>query len=371
MHKIEKIGIVCFIVGIIVVTIGFTMADFRLENLNTAEKKEYTNKEYTSDIKKIKTIVIDTRDCEVQVEPIDGDELKIAYQETKDETYTIKEREDFVIKKEEHSILSNGIAFNWMSFDTSEKEKMHVYIPKTYTGDLEIISSYAPIMIGDFENLGEVSLTNNKDDIHVSNVKAKSTDVRIAYGTLTGNNLSMKEKINIDVDHGELTLNQVEAMNMSIDSGYSSLQVEDLKIQETLNATTNKGGITARNVSAKNIDLSQTYGNFKLYDIMASNEFKFQGEHGDMEMEDVVTKDFKGEGSYADFTFKRVDITNFDLQMYQGNTTGSVIGKMDDFNIKATVEYGNKNLPDYFSEQHPKQLFVEASYGDVNITFDK
>lgn len=371
MKKTEKIGIICFVLGIIIVSIGFTMADFKLENLNTAEKKEYTNKEYSSDIKKIKTIEIDTRDCEVLVEPIDGDTLKITYQETKDETYSIKEREDFVIKKEESSILSNVIAFDWMTFDTSEKEKMHVYLPKTYTGDLEIESSYAPIMIGDFENLGDVSLTNNQDDIQVSNVKAESADVRIAYGALTGSNLFMKEKINIDINKGELTMNQVEAMEMLIESGYSSMQVEDLKIQETWNATINQGGLTARKVRAKSIDLSQTYGSFQLHDIMASKEFKFQGEHGDMEMEDVVTKDFKGKGSYADLIFNRVDIVKFDLEMYQGNTNGSILGKMDDFNIKATVENGNKNLPDYSSDQHPKQLFVEANYGDVNIIFDK
>lgn len=371
MKKSEKAGLICLVMGLLLMTIGFAIADFKLENLNTAEKKEYVTKEYISDINKVSEIEIDTEDCEVQVEPVDGNELRITYQETKDEIYTIEDHENVVLKKKATTMFSNIQVFNWMTFDTTDKEIMHVYLPKSYTGNINITSSYAPIVVKDFEQLGDIFIENDQEDIQLSNIKANTVTLESSYGKLHGSNLVIKEMAMINIEQGELSLEHIEAEDMTIDGCYSPVLVNDLKIQKTWTSTMDQGSLTANKVSAQDIELFHTYGNIMLDDIKANHDIQFYGEQGDININGIVAKKLKGEGSYADLTCEKVDVNSFDLTMDQGDTNGSFVGKMDDYYIKTDIEHGRKNLPDYSSKEHPKKLFVNSSYGDVHITFEK
>lgn len=144
---------------------------------------------------------------------------------------------------------------------------------------------------------------------------------------------SFQGDIKVNAGRAELLLNGINASNIQLESSRGKVKIDDVTVFE-------------------NIMINGYRDQISFSNIKAGNEILVENQRGDINLENI------------EFGFK-LKINN-----YRGDIIGKINGSINDYSITCIIERGDCNLPDKM-EGGSKDIHLQTSRGNINITFDK
>ena len=249
----KKIILVPIIIGASLLTVGGVLLSIAIAkgvNPANAITKDYS---ITESFNKID---IDADITDIEFVPSTDDSKKITFQETDKYYHTYSVTNDtLVIRSENHK--------KWYDFfNINSKIKATLYLPAgTYTnlkinnstGDIEIPHDFSfndvniKLSTGDVNFKADVSnsfvIESSTGDLNVANATLKSASFKASTGRITLSDLTVEEKIDINVSTGRINLKNVHAKNYQSKSSTGDVTFEDTVIAEHLDVKTSTGDV--------------------------------------------------------------------------------------------------------------------------------
>lgn len=132
-----------------------------------------------------------------------------------------------------------------------------------------------------------------------------------------------------------------------------------------IEAENDAGEIEIADGRFKNIYCSVDYGGLKIHNVTADS-INIESDCGDVELNEV-TADVKAECDMGEIRFEGLKGKNITLDNDCGDIKGTILGKEEDYSIKAEIAAGNKNIENRTGGQN--RLDVNVDMGDINIKF--
>ncbi len=219
---------------------GWGKNGFNIESSKLAGSTTKVDEEKTSGMDGINTVRISASSEDVNVIPIDSGELKAhLYGE-----YTTSNKDSRI----ELSLERNGdsldikiirLPVNNLTLFSYSTMKLDVYVPKTYTGDLDADVSSAGVTITTGLELDKLNINSSSGDLTIYRIKAKDAELETSSG-----------KANITGDFNSLIMN-----SSSGDMELEDVKAKEAKLQTSSGKATLSGEFTSFSFTSTSGDL--------------------------------------------------------------------------------------------------------------------
>ena len=137
-----------------------------------------------------------------------------------------------------------------------------------------------------------------------------------------------------------------------------------------LTAENSSGSIKLDNVTADSVKVHNTSGSIKLENVTSGSDISVENTSGSITLTNVTADgDLNAKGSSGGIKLESLNASgNINIKNTSGSIKGTIIGKEEDFKIKADVTSGSCNLTD--SDTGSRELNVETTSGSINIEFE-
>lgn len=296
------LGLVLFVAG--AGAIGFQYGEiFDSENIMTRTEvisESFESLKFESDDLALEVKYSEDETAKIEWHEFSGDEWKYSYS---DGHITLKS--PYTGWKNITSLWKRGILFSIFS-GSDRLPRGTLYLPASYTGDLEIELKNGAIEISEMRFAGL--------DLSSDNGAIKLTDIYADTFTAETRNGAIK------VTRGEF---------------------------KSLVASTNNGAVNLIDLTAENISAETSNGSVKLEGLTAT-KIKARTNNGSIGVENILAEDI-------------------DLGTDNGSVRGSISGRKEDYRIDVRTGNGKSNLKS--TTTGDKILVVRTGNGSVNLTF--
>ncbi|MCM1370584.1 MAG: DUF4097 domain-containing protein [Clostridium sp.] len=187
--------------------------------------------------------------------------------------YGDKESTNVEENSDKLSVISKQQPCRFFCFNTSI-QKIEVYVPQNYNGNIEIINNYGDIDIGDLNNAyinieedcGDVkvingynvTISNNYGDIDVNkaeilNMKEKAGDIKIGYAS----------DVTVDNNYGDIDINKV-GNYLDITNNCGDIEINEVNLNKNSFIKDDLGNIKIGTINEVFIDAKTDLGNVKI-----------------------------------------------------------------------------------------------------------
>ncbi|BCN28974.1 DUF4097 family beta strand repeat-containing protein [Anaeromicropila herbilytica] len=289
----------------------------------------------------IKNIKINTNDSNIRV--IESDSFSIEYTYLSGNgkpCHTVKDGE--LIYDEPNT---NGFSFSWGD-DNDDNYYINLYIPKN-------------------ASLDSFDIDSSSGDISVSNFTAKSLSINSSYGDVDIDNvISTNTKVKLSSGDSEITNINTDVLDYNNSYGNA-----DFSSINTLNPTdTNKNG---------KISLTLSSGDTTI-DKCTANKLEMKNSYGDIELSQVNATDMTGDLSSGSITAENCDLGNTNIDSKYGDVTLGLSKAISMYDYNINCDYGDVTIDNseyegnvLSSNNHPNKITIDASSGDVDLSFLK
>ncbi len=301
-----KNGFILLILGVGLMFVSAFTTGFDFNRYTTSKQDTYT--EHTIHLDpKITSLTIHDDLMPIRIKESQDEQIHITYFESDRQWYDINEGISFkMVKKSKHSFL-DFIGFNWKSYEIPE---MVIELPNGFVGDIEIETSNAKIS-------GEY-LTGGHIDIESSNAK--------------------------------IELKGVQATSLDIGASNAVIYLEEMNVKEQLTAKTSNGLIEVSNIVAEDVEIKTSNGKLML--------------------DTAKLRTLKATTSNGPIGFEQVQVdSGIWLKTSNGSIKGTIIGDVDDFQVRSETSFGDSNLVE--TNTGTIILSAETSNGNIKIDFIK
>ncbi|MCI8388900.1 MAG: DUF4097 domain-containing protein [Clostridiales bacterium] len=337
--KILSVAFVLLIAGLVCMLAASMLVGFNWEKLNSEEFTEYSR---TFDGKYNEIEIIDAN-VKVELIPTD-DKMKLVYYESDDTKYTISdEGSKLYIKKNER------IKFFWFSFDIFSPDKLTLYIPADYVGDIKVSNSNGSINAEGFD-FAEADL---------GTINARINVIGCSFG-----------KLKLSSMNGGITMNSCNADKADISTTNSSIDIENVTITSgaldisNLNGTIRITNTNANSLTAKTSNASVILNNVNIIDYVEA-----KSSNGNINIDTLIAKKLFAKTSNSKVLVNAVDCLEVELKSSNGSISGTLVGRMENYSIKSSTSNGSTNLPNG-TTSGSRKLITSTSNADIDIYFD-
>ena len=236
------IGLSIFFVNIL------TNKDFRFGHFSFGHKVSNElvfNQEYETIFD---TIKIDSKSSDIEIKEGNESKVKVVIYGDKDETNVEVVNNKLNIKSNEKKCI--GFCFNMTI------AKIEVYLPSSYSGNINIENNYGDVNIGNFDNL-ILDATLDAGDIKVDSLK--SGKIKNSYGDIKI--LGYSKELEIDQDCGDVEVSEVD--RMKLENNYGDINIG--KVNEYLQIKEDCGDVKIDSLNLKeNSSIHNSYGDIKI-----------------------------------------------------------------------------------------------------------
>ena len=335
----KYIGKALIIAGILVVSgflifaLGFGIA---LKNPRGNQNDSvYEEKTYTVNADSINLIRTALSSEKIQFEPGEGDDIEILYRDDVNEPrYQITEQNGTlrISRKVTFHLIQIPDLMDWFNEIQEEDVTITVRVPESYVG---------------------------------------AYDLNITSGWLSFSNLTVEEKLNIDVASGGALLNEINCKkDVIVDMASGNLEMQSVETQSDLNVEIASGKASFSDTKVNGdytIDLSS--GDVDINGLEVGGTTRLDTASGHINGEEITT-------AYCtiDIASGKVSLSAVTLGegIYAGATSGDITvtltDRMENYSITSDVTSGNSNLPSHFGNGD-KYINVDITSGDVNFFF--
>ena len=236
------IGLSIFFVNIL------TNKDFRFGHFSFGHKVSNElvfNQEYEAIFDIIK---IDSKSSDIEIKEGNESKVKVVIYGDKDETNVEVVNNKLNIKSNEKKCI--GFCFNMTI------AKIEVYLPSSYSGNINIENNYGDVNIGNFDNL-ILDATLDAGDIKVDSLK--SGKIKNSYGDIKI--LGYSKELEIDQDCGDVEVSEVD--RIKLENNYGDINIG--KVNEYLQIKEDCGDVKIDSLNLKeNSSIHNSYGDIKI-----------------------------------------------------------------------------------------------------------
>ena len=236
------IGLSVFFVNIL------TNKDFRFGHFSFGHKVSNElvfNQEYETIFD---TIKIDSKSSDIEIKEGNESKVKVVIYGDKDETNVEVVNNKLNIKSNEKKCI--GFCFNMTI------AKIEVYLPSSYSGNINIENNYGDVNIGNFDNL-ILDAKLDAGDIKVDSLK--SGKIKNSYGDIKI--LGYSKELEIDQDCGDVEVSEVD--RIKLENNYGDIDIG--KVNEYLQIKEDCGDVKIDSLNLKeNSSIHNSYGDIKI-----------------------------------------------------------------------------------------------------------
>ena len=236
------IGLSVFFVNIL------TNKDFRFGHFSFGHKVSNElvfNQEYEAIFDIIK---IDSKSSDIEIKEGNESKVKVVIYGDKDETNVEVVNNKLNIKSNEKKCI--GFCFNMTI------AKIEVYLPSSYSGNINIENNYGDVNIGNFDNL-ILDAKLDAGDIKVDSLK--SGKIKNSYGDIKI--LGYSKELEIDQDCGDVEVSEVD--RIKLENNYGDIDIG--KVNEYLQIKEDCGDVKIDSLNLKeNSSIHNSYGDIKI-----------------------------------------------------------------------------------------------------------
>lgn len=310
-NKLNLIGIILLVFGILTVAVTMFVIDFSFENMVTVTEK-------TNDVKgEFTSIEIVAEDADVTILPSTNGKCTITtrYKKGGEINHTVKDGKLLVEENE-----ANFAMFNFSS------NSIVLYLPQEAYSALKIDGSSC--------------------DIDISGVKFDTAEIDVSSGEVSLKNMKLTS-LYIEGSSGEIELENVEVeKGASIKASTADVKVINSRVGENLSVELRTGELTVETATVGNVSAEVTSGDIELENLVSLGEIKLK----------VSTADIELDGC---------DASTIDIE----TSTGDVMGKLLSSKIfYVTTSTGDVSVP---KSTEGGICQVKTSTGDVTFTISK
>ncbi len=194
------------------------------------------------------TIKIDSKSSDIEVKEGNESKVKAVIYGDKDETNVEVVNNKLNIKSNEKGCI--GFCFNMTI------AKIEVYLPSSYSGNINIENNYGDVNIGNFDNL-ILYATLDAGDIKVDSLKTGK--IKNSYGDIKISGYS--KELNIDQDCGDVEVSEVD--RIKLENNYGDINIG--KVNEYLQIKEDCGDVEIASLNLKeNSSIHNSYGDIKI-----------------------------------------------------------------------------------------------------------
>jgi len=255
-----------------------------------------------------KAIYIDDKDTKIFVDSTSEDNVIVKYIDRKREYYSVEESDVLKIKK--------IISLKWYHylFRFNLKARMEIYLPKNYSGKMEIKTS--------------------NGNVSINSITAENLEVITSNGKIAVENLSVENEFKFRSSNGKVCAENVKGKSFEIQTSNGKIVAVNADFQDSFKCRTSNGKIIAEAIRSNEIDLKSSNGKVFLDRTVIGSSMK--------------------------------------VKTSNGSITGTILGKREDFTIESKTSNGKNNLPENIShtmQKGDKKLNIETSNGSIYIIF--
>ena len=194
------------------------------------------------------TIKIDSKSSDIEVKEGNESKVKVVIYGDKDETNVEVVNNKLNIKSNEKGCI--GFCFNMTI------AKIEVYLPSSYSGNINIENNYGDVNIGNFDNL-ILDAKLDAGDIKVDSLK--SGKIKNSYGDIKI--LGYSKELEIDQDCGDVEVSEVD--RIKLENNYGDIDIG--KVNEYLQIKEDCGDVKIDSLNLKeNSSIHNSYGDIKI-----------------------------------------------------------------------------------------------------------
>ena len=240
--SILVIGLSIFFVNIL------TNKNFRFGHFRFGHKVSNElvfNQEYEAIFDIIK---IDSKSSDIEIKEGNESKVKVVIYGDKDETNVEIVNNKLNIKSNEKKCI--GFCFNMTI------AKIEVYLPSSYSGNINIENNYGDVNIGNFDNL---ILDAKLDAGDIKADSLKSGKIKNSYGDIKI--LGYSKELEIDQDCGDVEVSEVD--RIKLENNYGDIDIG--KVNEYLQIKEDCGDVKIDSLNLKeNSSIHNSYGDIKI-----------------------------------------------------------------------------------------------------------
>lgn len=321
--------------GCVFLGLGTGMLYKERRNAVSRNNTEYEEKQYTTPVSGISTVQTDILWDDVVIEPGEGDQIEIIYNDQIDDPrYQISENDGTlqIVQKPSYSFTLFNIPDLSFVWNNEEKGSMTIYIPESYEGDYDLNLSSGSLSVRDLEVKEKLEIYATSGIIKLDNlICEKDTEVEISSGSVSIENVEMKESMSCRFTSGHISVQEITVEgDMSIRGSSGSINMTDISIDGALECELTSGKILAETLQTESVSATASSGMIIL---------------------DELTVEKGIEGSVTSGTV-RVSLTDH----------------ISNYRIHSDVTSGRCNLPENFGNGD-KYIDMEVTSGNVDFTF--
>lgn len=193
-------------------------------------------------------IKIDSKSSDIEIKEGNESKVKVVIYGDKGETNVDVLDNKLNIKSNEKKCI--GFCFNMTI------AKIEVYLPSSYSGNINIENNYGDIIIGNFDNL-ILDAKLDAGDIKVDSLK--SGKIKNSYGDIKI--LGYSKELDINQDCGDVEVSEVDKIN--VENNYGDINIE--KVNEYLQVKEDCGDVKIDSLNlTKNSSIHNSYGDIKI-----------------------------------------------------------------------------------------------------------
>ena len=194
------------------------------------------------------TIKIDSKSSDIEIKEGNESKVKVVIYGDKDETNVEVVNNKLNIKSNEKKCI--GFCFNMTI------AKIEVYLPSSYSGNINIENNYGDVNIGNFDNL-ILDAKLDAGDIKVDSLK--SGKIKNSYGDIKI--LGYSKELEIDQDCGDVEVSEVD--RIKLENNYGDIDIG--KVNEYLQIKEDCGDVKIDSLNLKeNSSIHNSYGDIKI-----------------------------------------------------------------------------------------------------------
>lgn len=329
------IATICLVLGIIMSSVAFALANFDIRNLSTTP--EYHAKTESISAEGVSDIVFNGSQENITVLSYAGDTVEFERYENDHLTYVVEERNGVLTITEKHDFVPRIFYFDFDMFSRSATLK----IPASFKGSLVCETKSGGITIREIDALNTVSATSISGGIMVeqagslTSLSASSKSGAVAVISTTCGSLALSSTSgNIDV-HGVEVYSDLP-QSVSIESKSGLVFIDDTKAP-TMQIGTASGRMACENVTVSMLNVSSSTGSVSLQHV------------------------------YAETLSGKTQTGNIDALLEGGP---------EEYIVSATSRTGTVNIPSASAESLPpakadKRVNLESNTGRILLEFTK
>lgn len=302
MKKIVVILCVILAAGIVLAVTGMIVYNLT----GGADMSKYEQMQQKADVSEAKSIKVKCAIEQIDVTPIDGNEVVFDYFEGS------KLKHDFTVENGEICLTIKKTSWFWgfwWGFDTS-KLIMSVGVPRDFAGEIELYTETGKVRVSDLVNLKRIEAVATTGSVTCEKVKAESGKFEATTGSVTLKNAEMAERLDVKTTTDGIT-------------------TENVKCGGDFSAVITTGSLKC-SVDAKTVFLKSTTGG--------------------------VTFDIKNAESIT-------------VKCTTGSIKGTIHGDRKEFDIKSHTTTGKSNLSEAYGNGG-KKLEVSTTTGSISVNFE-